>query len=588
MEHTKFGYLRALRLCFVAAPKETLLKGFLELTTGALTPILVLVVASFLDRAIAFAGGSGAIAPLIRDIVWMALGYAYAQVGQVLVRLTDESLACVLREKLRPELVRKEARIPYVLLEDPATLDLAANVRENAETRLRATLDDAIRIIRLAIQVIGTLSLLIARLWWMLPLYVLAAAFTGLVARRGGQVIYQMEVISIPLTRMLYYLSGVLTGRETAAERTLFGYTDHVNATFSAVHLKRSNMVTKELAIEEGVINISFLLLNLLTLAAVFGLLAPLRAGNLTHGLYVSLIGAMIGLNRLIAGSFAALTRDIAAQRAFFKDYERFLALPEEAEGADDLPDEAFVRLEIRNLRFRYAPNLPYVLDGVNLTIERGMSCSLIGRNGAGKSTLTKILLGLYRSFEGEILINGKDIASYSARRLRGMFSVVYQDFARYPVTFRENIALDFEGDFARAVRLAGLEDVVAKLPLGADTPLGKLGEDGVDLSGGEWQKMAIARALYADGSFLILDEPTASLSPTMEDRLYRRFLALAAGKTSLLISHRLGSTKLSDVLFVLDGGKIKETGSHATLMAAGGLYAEMFVEQRSWYDAKE
>ncbi len=583
----QFNSARAIMLCFKSAPAAALIKVFLELTTGALVPILVLVVASFLDRAIAFAGGNGGTVPLVMDIVWMALGYGYAQLSPVLVRLADEALACALRENLRPELVRKQSRVPYALLENPETLDLAANVCENAETRFRAMLDDAIQIVRLAIQGLGTLSLIVVRLWWMLPLYALAALAIGLIARRGGRMIYKMDAVSVPLTRMLYYLSEVLTGRETAAERALFGYSEHVNGMFSAVHLKRSNMVTKEIAVREGYVNLSGLLLNLLTLAAVFGLLAPLRAGSMTHGLYVSLIGAMIGLNRLIAGSFARLVQDVSAQRAFLGDYARFRALPEEEEVPDELPDAEFERLEIKNLRFRYAPELPWVLDGVNLAIERGMSSSLIGRNGAGKSTLIKVLLGLYRSFEGDILINGVDIALYSACRLRKLFSAVYQDFARYPVTFRENIAFDSAGDFDGAVRRADLEGVVRQLPLGPDTPLGKIREDGVDLSGGEWQKVAIARALYADAPFLILDEPTASLSPAMESRLYRHFREMAAGKTSLLISHRLGSTKLSDVLFVLENGKIRETGSHEALMAADGIYAEMFREQRSWYDAK-
>ena len=581
----------AIRVCAKAAPAATYSKVVLEIFSGALAPVVVLVVASFLDRAIALAGGSGAHAPLILDIILLALFYAAGELFPVFTRLADESLACALRENLRPELVHKQARIPYVLLEDAATLDLSANVLGGAEPRFRAMLDDALQILRLAIQVAGTLFLLVARLWWMLPLYLMAFAAIGRISLRGGRAIYRMDAISTPLTRMLYYLSGVLTGRETVLERTLFGYAPHVNRAFSQVHLRRSNLVTKRIAVEEGYINLSGLMLNLLTLGAVFGLLTPLKAGAITHGLYVSLIGAMIGLNRLIAGSFAALTRDVAAQLAFLKDYARFRDLPEESdpESPDAPPDAEFESLEVRNLRFRYAKNLPYVLNGVNLKIQRGMCCSLIGRNGAGKSTLTKILLGLYRDFEGEIRINGIDIARYSPEQLRALFSVVYQDFARYPVSLRDNITLgSTSGAFDRAAHLADLEGVLAKLPQGADTPLGKLQKSGADLSGGEWQKLAIARALYRGAPFLILDEPTASLSPGMESKLYRRFQEIASGKIALLISHRLGSTKLSDVLFVLDGGRITESGTHAQLITRGGLYAEMFREQRSWYDAQE
>jgi len=153
---------------------------------------------------------------------------------------------------------------------------------------------------------------------------------------------------------------------------------------------------------------------------------------------------------------------------------------------------------------------------------------------------------------------------------------------------FRENITLgNGQGDIDASLRLAELEDVVSKLPKKENTTLGKVYENGVDISGGEWQKVAIARTLYANTPFMILDEPTASLSPMMESKLYKRFAEITKDKTSLLISHRLGSTKLSDVLFVLDNGMIAETGTHDELMAANGIYADMFISQRSWYDER-
>ena len=167
-------------------------------------------------------------------------------------------------------------------------------------------------------------------------------------------------------------------------------------------------------------------------------------------------------------------------------------------------------------------------------------------------------------------------------------FSIVYQDYAKYYIPLCDNITFgNGHGDLESSLRLADLEAVVAKLPQKEKTPLGKIYESGADISGGEWQKIAIARALYANTPFMILDEPTASLSPMMESKLYKRFAEITKDKTSLLISHRLGSTKLSDVLFVLDDGVIAEAGTHKELMAAKGAYAEMFKSQRSWYDER-
>jgi ATP-binding cassette subfamily B protein len=220
------------------------------------------------------------------------------------------------------------------------------------------------------------------------------------------------------------------------------------------------------------------------------------------------------------------------------------------------------------------------------LHIEKGKSYSLTGKNGAGKTTLIKIITGLYKNFEGEIAINGRDIKEYSVSELRNMFSIIYQDYAKYYIPLQDNITFgsDF-GDFDELMKTVELDTVISNLPKGAKTPLGKIFENGADVSGGEWQKIAIARSMHKNCPFMILDEPTASLSPMMETKVYGEFAKISAGHTMLLISHRLGSTKLSDTVLVLDGGKIAEEGSHDELMRKNGLYAEMFENQRSWYD---
>lgn len=590
MKPKKYTVASAVCFCFRYALGATVLKWIIEVANGVLMPLMVLVVASFLDHALAFVRG-GTFLPLAGSLALMAAYYAYAQIGPVLVRLADKAQENALRENLRPRLVDKQAHTVFSLLEDSATLDLIARVCGSAEERIMGIGNSGLRILRLGVQTFGTLTLLAVHVWWMLPLFLLSAIPIAAVAYRGGQAIYRMDQVTTKLTRMQYDLSAILAGRETAAERTLFGYADHVNRKFAAAHLKRSNMVTKEIAIEEITINLCGLLLNALVVVAVFALLRPVGAHALSHGLYVALVGALVGLARMITGTVSRLVRDAAGQIAYMRDFTSFFALPEtqdrEKKGTA-CGDASFARLEIRDLRFRYTPGSDYVLNGVNLVMEAGKSYSLIGRNGAGKSTLTKILLGLYRDFEGEIRINGIPIAQYGDAQLRRLFSIVYQDFAKYAVSLRDNITLGGPDEGLQdSIRLAELEAVVAKLPNKADTPLGKIYEGGVDISGGEWQKLAIARALNANTPFMILDEPTASLSPMMEGKLYRRFADLTKGKTSLLISHRLGSTKLSDELFVLEEGVIAETGTHDALMAAKGLYADMFQSQRSWYDER-
>lgn len=592
MQSKKYGVWYAVKICFYYAPGAAFVKLLIEIINGAFMPFMVLVVAGFINNAVSYVNSDGKLFSVIVMLALMAVYYAYSQVGPIVIRLADKALTNALSENLHPKLVQKHTRISYEFLESPETVDLITRVCDNAEKNAVAILNSGIMIIRLGIQVFGTLSLLALHVWWMLPLFIAGAIPIALIARRGGKAIYASDVITTKLTRRHYYLSSILVGREAAAERALFGYADDINKKFADAHLKRSNMVTKEIAIEEITVNACGLILNALVLVAVFALLQPVRNNTISLGLYVSLVGSLIALARIITGSVSRLVSDATGYIAYMRDYTRFFALLENETGSGRISkDESidFAGLEIRNLCFRYTPESRYVLKGVNLTMEKGKSYSLIGQNGAGKSTITKILLGLYRNFEGEILINGINIAEYSTEKLRRIFSIVYQDFAKYYISLGDNITLGRgRGELDSALRLTELDTVIAKLPQKENTALGKIFDGGVDISGGEWQKVAIARALYASTPFMILDEPTASLSPMAESKLYKRFAEITNDKTSLLISHRLGSTKLSDVLFVLADGIITETGTHDELMAVNGIYAEMFRSQRSWYDERQ
>ena len=585
----KYGLASAAGFCFRYAPGASLAKLLIETASGALMPLMALVVAAFIDGAVSFAGGEGGFAPLAAALALMAAYYAYLQISQIAIRLANKTLQNALGEKLRPQLVQKHARISFALLENPETLDLISRVCDKSEGQMMAIFDAGLRLAKLAVQAFGIMFLLAAHIWWIIPLFALSAFPIVFIAHKGGKAIYASDVITTKLTRRHYYLSSILVGREAAAERALFGYADDINKKFSAAHLKRSNMVTKEVAINKVAINACGFIINALVVAAVFALLGPAGSGELSHGLYVSLVGALIGLARMMTGALSQLVGDATEYAEYMREFTQFMALPEiggeKSEGGEAV---FFERLQIRDLRFRYTPEGPYILNGLCLDIEKGKSYSLIGKNGAGKSTLAKILLGLYRDFEGEITIDGVDIAEYGPGRLRRIFSIVYQDYAKYYIPLTGNITLgNKNGDLEASLQLAELEEVVDKLPQRENTPLGKIYEGGADISGGEWQRVAIARALYADTPFMILDEPTASLDPMAESGLYKRFAEITKEKTSLLISHRLGSTKLSDVLFVLEGGVVAEKGTHDELMAANGIYAEMFNSQRSWYDER-
>jgi ATP-binding cassette subfamily B protein len=262
-------------------------------------------------------------------------------------------------------------------------------------------------------------------------------------------------------------------------------------------------------------------------------------------------------------------------------------AIPQPDAGRSD--GTAAPRVELRGIRFTYPGTDQVVLDGLDLTIERGELLAIVGLNGAGKSTLIKILAGLYRPDAGTIRADGVDLDALGPSRWREQISVVFQDFVRYHLSAADNVALGHatiprdQAAIEAAADEAGLAGVLERLPHGWDTPLARDRTDGVDLSGGQWQQVVLARALYAvrtGAGLLVLDEPTAHLDVRTEQELFNRLLGRRGRTSIVLISHRLSTVRQADRIVLLDGGRITESGNHEELMALGGGYAEMFTIQ--------
>lgn len=308
--------------------------------------------------------------------------------------------------------------------------------------------------------------------------------------------------------------------------------------------------------------------------------------------MFMGIISALFGMVETLGWQLQDASKNISETELYMEDLTTLIYL-EPYEGATSLPDEeapTFESLEFVEVSFKYPKQKDYILKDLSFSIEAGQHYAFVGVNGAGKTTITKLLTGLYRDYEGDIFINGKELRLYPASTLKALFSVVYQDFSRYQISMADAIRL---GDTARprpanhlldAVSKSGLASVVSKLYKGADTPLGKIDRDGVDISGGEWQKVALARSLYSRAPIKILDEPTSALDPIAENHIYKKFEGLMAGKTTIFISHRLGSTKLANTILVIDKGRVAESGTHGQLIAAKGLYANMFETQKEWY----
>ena len=247
--------------------------------------------------------------------------------------------------------------------------------------------------------------------------------------------------------------------------------------------------------------------------------------------------------------------------------------------------------IEFKNVSFAYPGTDRLVLENVNLTIKSGESVVLVGLNGAGKSTLIKLLTRLYDPTEGVILLDGRDIRDYDVDALYDLFGIIFQDFGRYAEPVSENIrfgdvyADGSDDDFSLAAEHANADEFINKLPLGYETPLTRMFEDdGIELSGGQWQKLSVARAFYKKSDILILDEPTASLDAIAEKEVFDRFVELGEGKITVYVSHRLSSATSAGKIVVISDGRIIEMGTHQELMKLGGEYHRLFTTQAERY----
>lgn len=477
----------------------------------------------------------------------------------------------------------------YAHVENTETWDLIQRVAGAPEQALTQSFNNLLGSLILVLQVSGVVTLLMTQVWWAalvilgfsIPLFYLAV--------QGGKATYQASRAVSRQRRRYDYLSELLTGREAAEERALFGYGDYLNAAAHQVYenARKSEFKTRlkwYLRMKSG-----SLITALISVLVIFVLLPPVLQGALSVGMFISLINAAFSLVQTMSWQLTDRVVRLAQDQEYLKDLTKFAYLEEDL-GAELPPTPKvpmFESLEFRNVSFRYPGTDNWVLKDVSFQIEAGHHYAFVGVNGAGKTTITKLICGLYDQYEGEIFLNGKSLREYSHADLKAFVNMVYQDFARYYITLKENIALGSVHSTPNidwALERVGLAEAAVKLPYGVDTPLGKIREGGQDLSGGEWQRVALARALVNPAPLIMLDEPTAALDPISESWLYQEFGELSRGKTTIFISHRLGSTKLADHIFVLSGGRIVEQGSHAELMKQRGIYAQMFESQRSWY----
>lgn len=594
LKRKKYKWIDILAISFEISPFLLIAYVFLEVAQAIISTFAIVFATSFfVDAAIeAFQRG------LVISNLYIPLGIlltvvALSRIIDHLLGLLNSRLKMVLKLHIEPNILEIRASLKYKYIEDSEGWDLVERLSENIIVDIQEGVRALTIVLRSMVSIASILALIMTHLWWAAVLIgVLSIPLFWISFKLGGKN-YNAWMEAWPYERRFtYYSDEILTSREATQERTLFGYAD------SVVKLHREHFeIARKIQVRAGLGSIitmetTGIFMSVLALLISFTLVKPVMAGNLSPGLFMGIVTAVFTMANAFGGSLQEAAKNLSYSIRCMDDLTAFMELDLQA-GALDLPDQvppSFEKLSFKNVSFRYTNSTDCILRNVTFDIEPGHHYAFVGRNGSGKTTMIKLLTGLYDDYEGEILINGKELRSYEKSTLKALFSVVYQDFARYEVSLGDNIALGNASgkpsreDVYKVTSKVGLTETIEKLKDGLDTNLGKIEEEASDLSGGQWQRIAIARSLISPAPLKVLDEPTAALDPIAESQIYQEFEGLMNGKTTIFISHRLGSTKLADEILVIDGGEIVEMGNHQDLMKKEGLYAHMFESQRRWY----
>lgn len=595
LKQKKYNYLDMVTMSFKISPFYSIIFAIKVIADALLPTFTIFVTANFINTAIEIFEKSANISAIYKPIAFFAGIMIYQAFINVVVSLIDCKRSIYYRRIIAPEILEKYARLDYRYIENPESADLINRVYLPFEGNVWNMYTHVLSIINLVVYIIGIVIALSTQIWWIALAMLITCIPLLYISSEAGKKSYAATKEVTRAQRRASYLSGILKSREAVEERSTYNYVKRISNQYKdefkyavdySFKVERKNIIKSRAG---GMVT------TLYSIGAMFILLIPVVDGKMTIGMFIGLMTATIGLSEHLNSGVHKMLQTLSRFREYLRELTEFMALDED-KNATDKPAKnmTFNLIEFKNVYFTYPDTDKVILDGVSFSIEKGKHYAFVGVNGAGKTTITKLITGLYTNFQGEILIDGRSILEFSQSEIKGLTSVVYQDFAKYYISMYDNIALadldnpNFSEEIEQAVKLVGLSKAVDNLKDGLNTPLGKIIENGVDISGGEWQRIAMARSVVSRAPLKILDEPTAALDPIGENMVYRNFEQISRGMTTIFISHRLGSTKLADTIYVLSEGKIVEQGSHSELMNEKGVYCEMYNTQAGWYRNEE
>jgi ATP-binding cassette subfamily B protein len=552
-----------------------------------------------LDSVIAAKAGHGSLTQVWR---YLALELAIVLTGEILARassLIESLLGDLFSNAMSVQLMEHAAKLDLAQFEDPEFYDHLERARRQTVGRI-ALLTLLLSMSQDALTLLTLAGALIAYNPWLLLLLAVAVIPSFLGETHFAALGYSLLFRWTPERRQLDYLRYVGASDKTAKEVQMFGLAPWLTERYRDLSQKFYEE-NRNLSVRRGVVSALLSILGTVGYYAAY-IVILIRAvkGDITIGT-LTFLAASFGRGRDVIQNILLSASNVAEQALYLRDLFVFLEMRptiESAPNARPVPAKIQSGFVFENVGFRYPDSERWAVRNVDLVLRPGERVALVGENGAGKTTITKLLARLYDPTEGRITLDGVDLKEYDLVSLRHTIGVIFQDFVRYDMRFDENIGvgeidsvradLDRNNGTPPAISAAAENSLAASLlprfSKGYQQMLGRRFDEGVDLSGGEWQKIALARAYIRDAQVLILDEPTAALDARAEYEVFLRFSELVAGRMAILISHRFSTVRMADRIIVLRHGRVEEQGSHEELLANGGLYEELFTMQAQGY----
>lgn len=526
---------------------------------------------------------------IFNAVALLALSLCFYPVMQHAYQLWKVRFRQVIGQKFSKEILQKYEKMEFQYFDTPDTYDLCTRVTKTATDKIFEGNIAWFELLQNLITAVTLSALVMNIAWYTLPCSLLTVLPMILLNHRKAKDMQKAEEERAYYDRKSTYAANLLLHKDSLMETKVFGSRTYIQKIWSdnlIQSMKRKREISLHAGKQGAVVNMVYTWAGL---PVSFFVLWQVTKGRISLADYVVLSHALATLGLTVVYGISGSFGKIKQYQLFQKDFESVMNM-KECEYTKNTSGEMFQELRFEHVSFSYPNTEKEILHDISFVICKGEKVAIAGVNGAGKSTIIKLILGLYAPTKGKITINGKEVSSLSPTDRCQLISVVFQDYTKYHMKIRENLAfgnlskMKEDEILMNGIKQSGLKEAIDQLKGGLDHRIGVEYGEGSNLSEGQWQKLNLGRMYASEASLLLLDEPTAAMDAKAESELYHHFVKLSDAKSCILISHRLGSTRICDRILVLADGRITETGSHEELIKAGGIYAEMFRSQSSWY----